>query len=222
MNILTIDKSSLFLKDFLLKSEFFVDKIEPVVIHNPYGEINKGLVDKIILLSPAFSFREALYMNRTIRKITDSPILILTRRPGGEQISEALNSGADDIISWPADMKELEIRIKKMIQRSLKMNFKETSICLNAFNLNIKNRKATLAGKPLNLTKTEYKILLYLLLHQGQITPKEHISKYLSFTEKIDESHSLNMHIWNLRKKIGPAFRIITMGNKGYIIKKIN
>lgn len=134
-----------------------------------------------------------------IKKVSDTPIIVLSAKISSNDKVNCLLSGASDYITKPFDSKELFARIK--VQLRTKNNVPKT---LTYKELELLNDKHTLliSNEKINLTKTEYAILKQLLLNPKQVIAKNKLLDLISIdTEDCDEN-SLRVHISNLRRKI--------------------
>lgn len=134
-----------------------------------------------------------------IKKVSDTPIIVLSAKISSNDKVNCLLSGASDYITKPFDSKELFARIK--VQLRTKNNVPKT---LTYKELELLNDKHTLliSNEKINLTKTEYAILKQLLLNPKQVIAKNKLLDLISIdTEDCDEN-SLRVHISNIRKKI--------------------
>ncbi len=178
-------------------------KKEHYIINNAYSGtealllLEKEKYDLILLdlMLPAMSGEEI------IKKVKDTPIIVLSAKISSEDKVNCLLNGANDYITKPFDSKELLARIEVQLRSKNKSNIIET---LKYRNLELLNDNHTLliCGHKVNLTKTEYAILKQLLLNPNQVITKNKLLDLISVdTEDCDEN-SLRVHISNLRKKI--------------------
>ncbi len=159
--------------------------------------LEKEKYDLILLdlMLPALSGEEI------IRKIQDTPIIVLSAKVSSEDKVNCLLSGANDYITKPFDSKELLARIDVQLRLKNRPNTNET---LKYKELELLNDNHTLliSNKKVNLTKTEYAILKHLLLNPNQVITKNKLLDLISLDTEDCNEFSLRVHMSNLRKKI--------------------
>lgn len=136
-----------------------------------------------------------------IRKVSNTPIIVLSAKISSDDKVNCLLSGASDYITKPFDSKELLARIKVQLRKRNKSNTNET-IKYKSLELLNDNHTLLFNGEKINLTKTEYAIIKQLLLTPSQVITKNRLLELISMdTEDCDEN-SLKVHISNIRKKL--------------------
>ncbi len=178
-------------------------KKQNYIIYNAYSGtealllLEKEKYDLILLdlMLPAMSGEEI------IKKVKDTPIIILSAKISSDDKVNCLMAGANDYITKPFDSNELLARIEVQLRQKNKFSFTEN---LKYKNLELldDNHTLLLNNQKINLTKTEYAILKQLLLNKTQVMAKNKLLDLISAdTDDCDES-SLKVHISNIRKKI--------------------
>lgn len=135
-----------------------------------------------------------------IRKVTNTPVLVLSSKDSMDSKLALLRGGADDYMTKPFNLEELVARANVLTKRnkpspSQKLSYKSLSIDSN-------NYQAYVNDKILPLTKTEFKILELLVSHPKQVFTKENLYEYSQGDYYLATDNSINVHISNLRKKI--------------------
>jgi len=141
---------------------------------------------------------------------TDGVIIISAKNSIDDKI-EGLNLGADDYLPKPFHLSELSARIASVIRRR---NFGGgNKIILNDINIDTTAKTVTVGGQELDLTKTEYELLLYLAVNKNRVISKSAIAEHLSGdqAEYFDNFDFIYAHIKNLKKKITAAGAIDTI-----------
>ncbi len=136
------------------------------------------------------------------------PVIMLTAKGGESDKVLGLELGADDYLTKPFSVKELVARIHAVLRRP---GPAETSRRISAGPLliDLDKHEATIGGKPVVLTATEFKILQLLASRKGRVYTREQILDYLWGHEKAVVDRTVDVHIRNLREKLGPGARLI-------------
>lgn len=143
---------------------------------------------------------------RSKEKFAGIPIIMLTAK--GEETDKiiGLELGADDYMTKPFSPRELNARIKAILRRG---NTKETSNDIirieNLIEIDLNKFEVHLEGKKLDLTPTELRILKLLTERQGWVFTRDQILDYLWGNDKIVVDRTIDVHIKNLREKLGKA-----------------
>lgn len=172
----------------------------------------------ILILDLGLPDIDGLDLLKQLRKKNSTlPVLILTARDLLDDKLKGLDSGADDYITKPFELKELIARLRVLERRISNTNASEISI--GDVTLNTTTLQTTLNKESLSVSKREYMLLKALMESAGAIQTKENLeAKLYSWGEEI-ASNAIEVHIHNLRKKL-PAEFIQTVHGMGYIIKK--
>jgi two-component system OmpR family response regulator len=151
-----------------------------------------------------------------LRKSKQTPVLMLTARDAARDRVRGLDTGADDYLIKPFDLEELLARIRALIRRCAGRS--TPMVELRDVVLDTRSRVVTKAGHPVTLTAREYAILEYLALHRGEVVTRTALYEHL-FDESDDTlSNLLDVHIFSIRKKLGPEL-IATRRGQGYCIE---
>jgi len=151
-----------------------------------------------------------------LRKQKSTPVLMLTARDSHADRVRGLDTGADDYVPKPFDLKELLARLRALIRRSA--NRTTNKIVLGDVELDMRSRTTSRAGQPVILTAREYAILEYLALHRGKVISRTQLYEHL-FDENDDTlSNLVDVHIFSIRKKLGQNV-IATRRGQGYCIE---
>ena len=152
---------------------------------------------------------------RRLRKIKKTPVLILTARDRSADRVRGLDTGADDYVVKPFDLPELLARLRALIRRTTGL----TSNLIKAGSVEIDTAARTVSrdGELIALTAREYALVEYLFLHRTEVVTRTALYEHLF--EEDDESCSnlLDVHVSNIRKKLGHDF-IVTRRGHGYSI----
>ncbi|MEO9654821.1 response regulator transcription factor [Marinomonas sp.] len=160
---------------------------------------------------------------KQIRNKSSLPVIMLTAK--GDDIDRilGLEMGADDYLSKPFNPRELLARIKAILRRASqeKEGDSTADLELSGVLLRRKNRTVFLEDEPVELTSSEYTLLECMMMVPGQVLTKQELSEKALGRKLTMYDRSLDMHISNLRKKIGNLDnsepRIKTVRGVGYI-----
>jgi len=152
---------------------------------------------------------------RELRKEKRTPVLILTARDALGDRVKGLDSGADDYLTKPFELAELLARLRALIRRSA--GEAVSVIEIGEVTVNTAARTVHKAGQLVNLTAREYSLVELLALHRGEVVTRTMIYDHL-FDETDDSlSNLVDVHVANVRKKLGHNF-IVTRRGQGYLI----
>ena len=171
--------------------------------------------DVIILdyLMPGMDGREVL---RRLRGVKRTPVLMLTARNSIEDRVVGLDLGADDYLAKPFVQKELLARLRALIRRNHQTV--GATITLGEVVIDTVARRVTRGGKEEPVTGREYILLEYLAHRRGAVVNRSDLYEHL-FDENEDTlSNLLEVHVCNLRRKLGSEL-IKTRRGLGYIIE---
>ena len=151
-----------------------------------------------------------------LRKIKKTPVLMLTARDQSRDRVRGLDTGADDYVVKPFDLSELFARLRALIRRSA--NKTTNVIQIGDVKIDTAARNILLKDKPIELTAREYSLVEFLGLHRGEVVTRTQLYEHL-FDENDDTfSNLLDVHVSNVRKKLGAEF-IMTRRGHGYCIE---
>lgn len=165
------------------------------------AEYDLGLID---LMLPDLSGMDII---KEIRKSSTIPLIILTAKDGDADKSMGLNLGADDYVVKPFSLIELTARIRANIRRASKYGRppKNDRIKLRNLEINSTNHTASISGRNLELTPTEFELLSVLASHPGQSFSKERLYSLIWREPYFGNENVLNTHINRLRGKLRAA-----------------
>ena len=149
----------------------------------------------------------------------DIPIVILTAKSKPHEIAEGLNLGADDYLPKPFAAEELLARINARM--GTEKNVDELKV--SDLSLDLRKMEAKRKNKKIELTKTEFELLKYMLLNAGQVLSREMILNHVWGYSSNVESRVVDVYVGYLRKKVDAGFSKKLIVNKrgfGYLIEK--
>jgi len=157
-------------------------------------------------------------LRRVRRKKLTLPVLILTARDEVNDRIEGITQGADDYLTKPFDLGELEARIHALIRRCY-AGFSE-KIHAGQLSLNTQNHEITANGQTINLSAREIALLEILILQAGKVVCKDHISQRLASAGDALADNAIEVAIHRLRKRLEPHQAVIrTVRGLGYLLE---
>jgi two-component system OmpR family response regulator len=153
---------------------------------------------------------------RRLRRTKKTPVLMLTARDAVRDRVRGLDTGADDYLVKPFDLEELLARLRALIRRSASQA--ESRLELGDVVIDTAGRRVSRSGQPITLTAREYALLEYLALHRGKVVTRTTLYEHLFDENDTTLSNLLDVHVSNLRKKLGHDF-ITTRRGHGYCIE---
>jgi two-component system OmpR family response regulator len=153
---------------------------------------------------------------RKLRKSKKTPVLMLTARDAVRDRVKGLDTGADDYVVKPFDIDEVLARLRALIRRSA--SEAEPRLEIGEVIVDMTARSVTLRGEPISLTAREYALLEFLALHRGKLVTRTTLYEHLFDENDNTLSNLLDVHVSNLRKKLGHEF-ITTRRGHGYSIE---
>lgn len=154
------------------------------------------------------------------RQDLDTKFLILSARSSVMDKVMGLDEGANDYLAKPFAFEELEARVRNLLRRTFTQ--KEAVLTFGALTLDTKARTVSGNGAPLALTKKEFGILEYFLLHPGKVISQEELMEHVWDMEADSLSNAVRVHIASLRKKLRSAMdaeMICTKIGEGYYLE---
>lgn len=153
---------------------------------------------------------------RRLRKLKKVPVLMLTARDAIRDRVRGLDTGADDYLVKPFDVEELLARLRALIRRSV--NQPNSRLELGEVIIDTAARTVSRAGQEIVLTAREYALVEYLALHRGKLVTRTMLYEHLFDEDDNTLSNLLDVHVSNIRKKLGHDF-ILTRRGHGYCIE---
>ena len=149
--------------------------------------------------------------DRTMKRV---PIIILSAKSEETDKVIGLGVGADDYMTKPFGIRELMARISAALRRAEQSIPEDDLIRVGGLRIDPSAHAVSVDGKPVNLTLTEYQILSYMAENVGRVITRENLISALSSVVSI-EMGSINVHMLNLRRKIGENY-FMTVRGLGY------
>ena len=153
---------------------------------------------------------------RRLRKTKKTPVLMLTARDAVRDRVRGLDTGADDYLTKPFELPELLARLRALIRRSASQA--ESRLEIGNVAIDTAARTVSLDGEVITLTAREYALVEYLALHRGKVVTRTMLYDHLFDENDSTLSNLLDVHVSNIRKKLGHDF-ITTRRGHGYTVE---
>ena len=146
------------------------------------------------------------------------PIIFITAKDTENDTITGFNLGADDYISKPFSLREVIMRVKAVLRRTANLQLKDSEeLQYKELVINVPQKKVTINGEEVSLTKKEFEILLLLLQNSGRVFSREDILSKVWNDEVYVLDRTIDVNITRLRKKIGEYGKhIVTRLGYGY------
>ncbi len=221
MKILIIDDNQeiLFGLEKLLNEAHFTTITAPN-LQKAKEALEKQEYDLIILdwMLPDGSGVEFLAQMR--KEFYSTSVLLLSSKAEIDEKVEALDAGADDYLAKPFSNIELLARIRALLRRE--SAYKKSSIEIENLKVDLATRQVLVENIPIELTKKEFELLELLILNQQVVLTRYQINDHINQDfDSLKSSNLVDVHIKNLRKKLGSASSLIeTVRGVGFRIKE--
>ena len=173
---------------------------------------------------------------RRVRNVTETeftPILFCSALSNEDSVVKGLNIGADDYVTKPFVIGEVLARVRAILRRSGQATHRmpavneradyESDVIFRTLRIDRNDKTVYLDGEELPLTRTEYDILLFFLIHRNRIYSREEIINQVWGDDVVVTNRTLDTNITRLRKKIGQySNNLVTRQGFGYGFKETN
>lgn len=141
------------------------------------------------------------------------PVLVLTARDSWSDKVAGIDAGADDYVTKPFHIAEVQARLRALIRRA-SGHASATLVC-GPLALDTRAAEVTLNGEPVRLTGHEFRVLAYLMHHQGRVVSRTELTEHIYDQDFDRDSNTIEVFVGRLRRKIGTEF-IQTVRGLGY------
>lgn len=172
------------------------------------------------LMLPDMSGFDVLERLRASEATSDIAVLMLTARRDEPDRIRGLSLGADDYLTKPFSPQELVLRISAILRRiGAKPEGRDAPLRIGALRIDRAELRVTVGDSPVELTPTEYKLLLLLAERRGRVQSRSHLLESVWDAAPDIQTRTVDMHVQRLRTKLGPAGDLIeTVRGFGYKI----
>ena len=190
-------------------------------------EVSRDFNPDLVLLDVMLPGMDGFEICRLLRQETNVPILMLTARDGEIDRVIGLEIGADDYLTKPFSMRELQARLKALLRR-VRLDLEDSSqqesglkiLQFDQLSVDLGRHEVSIDGKPIALKPKEFELMAYLARHKGLVLKRDLIMETVWGWDYVGGSRTVDVHIRWLREKIesDPAkpVRIVTVRGTGY------
>jgi two-component system KDP operon response regulator KdpE len=215
---------------WLLQRTLTEDGYEVEIAHNGLQGLRLAFNAKpdLVLLDVMMPDMDGWTMLGRLREFSEVPVIMLTAVGDERSLVQGLDSGADDYVTKPYSMEELKARLRAVLRRrGISATAKGTALCFDEGRLAIdpSSQVVTVGGELVDLTPTEYKLLLCLAYNAGRVLTADQILDNVWGPGYEDSTANVKLYIWYLRRKIevdpGNPRYILTKRGAGYLLADI-
>ncbi|MES2216521.1 MAG: winged helix-turn-helix domain-containing protein, partial [Patescibacteria group bacterium] len=175
-----------------------------------------------IILDYSLPKKNGLIVCKEIRSAgKTTPILFLSVNDDTSIKVEALTNGADDYVTKPFSLKEIDARLRAIARRSQTLT--KSSLKIRDLVVDTEACLVTRGGKPLSFTRKEYSLIEYFAQHPHTVLSRALIMEHVWTGDRDPFSNTVEAHIRNVRKKLNAGFQplmIINVPGRGYILDR--
>lgn len=207
----------------LLRYQLESARFKVATLNNPLkvmAAMHESEPDLILLdvMMPELSGFQLCHMIKADQRWQNIPIILLTARGESEDRIKGLETGVDDYITKPFNTRELILRVKAVLKRSLEpRKGANRELKIGPIVADKDLREARINDKPVFLTVTEFKLLQLLIENRNRVLTREDLLLQVWNYEASTETRTVDTHVRRLREKLGPASHLIeTVRGVGY------
>jgi two-component system OmpR family response regulator len=146
----------------------------------------------------------------------ETPVLILTARDGWRERIAGIDAGADDYLTKPFRMEELQARLRAILRRAV--GRRSPILSAHGVEIDTRRRMVSVAGRQVAVSALEYRVLAYLLHHKGRIVSRPELVEHVYDDREDRDDNALEAVVSRLRKKLGTDL-IETRRGHGYAVE---
>lgn len=159
----------------------------------------------LVVTDLAMPEMDGIELSRQLRLCSETPIIVLSVRNQEESKIRALDAGADDYVTKPFSIQELQARVRAQLRRA---SFSEAAAPTEAFAMgdfvfDIPRRRITLHADEVRLTPKEFDLLLFFAKHASQVVTHRALLKAVWGSQAVEQPEYLRVFVGHLRKKLG-------------------
>jgi two-component system KDP operon response regulator KdpE len=155
----------------------------------------------LIILDVTMPQMDGWEMLKRIREVSDTPVIMLTARDDESDILRGFSIGADDYVTKPFSFAQLAARIKAVLARKGDAPGGE-HLTAGDLEVDIPSRRVLRGGQAINLTPTEFNLLVALMRRKGEVLSSEELARQVWGPQYVTEVGFVRRYIWHLRQKM--------------------
>ena len=178
-----------------------------------------ALPDLIVLdlMLPEVDGLEVCKILRRDQRVSATPIIMLTAKAAEIDRVLGLELGADDYVTKPFSPRELVLRVKRLLRTGPPTTEKADQITIKDLALDIPRHQASVKGRTIELTATEFKLLTVLVQRRGRVQSREQLLQDVWEYNNLFDTRTVDTHVRRLREKLGLAAKYLdTVRGVGY------
>ncbi|GAB3810995.1 response regulator transcription factor [Micromonospora zhanjiangensis] len=161
----------------------------------------------LVVLDLGLPDRDGLELLRMVRAVSHVPVIVATARDDDRDVVRGLDAGADDYVVKPFTAAQLDARIRAVLRRGPGRPEAPVTLVVDELRIDPAGRRATLAGRPLELTPREFDLLHYLACRPGQVVTKRELLTEVWQVPYGGADKTVDVHLSWLRRKLGETAR---------------
>ncbi len=176
---------------------------------NEAATVQRGLSDAgtrgpdLIILDLGLPDGDGIDFIRDIRKWSNVPIIVLSARTGEADKITALDAGADDYLTKPFSVGELQARVRATVRRQRQPEVGDAGkVHFGDVTVNLKDRRVSKGGRGVHLTPTEYRLLAVMVASAGRVLTNPQLLRSVWGPSHVENGHYLRIYMGHLRHKL--------------------
>ena len=159
---------------------------------------------------------DGLQVCRELRSHSEVPVLMLTAHDSEDDRISGFEAGADDYVVKPFSPRELVVRVQAILRRADPDRARSTVLSAGAVEVDVARREVRAGGQPIVLAAREFDLLAHLGAHRGQVLSRQQLLDGVWGPGWIGDERTVDVHVRQLRKKLGEALPLTTVWGVGY------
>ena len=170
--------------------------------------LQRGLIEAatrkpdLVILDLGLPDGDGIDFIRDLRQWSQIPVIVLSARTEESDKIAALDAGADDYLSKPFGIGELQARLRVALRRNAGMQQSDPLVSFSDIQVDLANRRIMRAGEELHLTPIEFRLLAVLLNNHGKVLTQRQLLSQVWGPNAVEHSHYLRIYMGHLRQKL--------------------